>query len=138
MSGYEFSYDLERVHAFVQARTPINYVHGSQAIGLEKDGKLIAGVIYEAYNGVNVWMHVGAEPGAKWLTRGYLKAAFVYPFVQLGCKRVSGYVECWNMEARKFDEHLGFKQEALLRGIASDGGDAIVYVMRREDCRYVD
>ncbi|NVN99288.1 MAG: GNAT family N-acetyltransferase [Geobacteraceae bacterium] len=112
-------------------------VSGSQAIGLEKDGKLVAGVIYEGFNGFNVWMHVAAEPGRHWLTRDFLGAAFLYPFVQLNCNRVSGYVEAWNEDAKRFDEHLGFKQEAILKGAASDGGDVILYVMPREGCRYV-
>lgn len=126
-----------RVFAFVRQFTPVNLVEGLQAIGLEKDGELVAGVLYEGFNGHNVWMHVGAMPGKRWMTKEYLKAAFLYPFVQLKCSRVSGYVEAWNMDARKFDEHLGFKKEAVLSGAASDGGDVILYVMRREDCRYV-
>jgi RimJ/RimL family protein N-acetyltransferase len=131
-------YDFERVHEFVRAKTPINMVSGSQAIGLERDGELVAGVVYEGYNGHNVWMHVAAEPSKRWMTKEYLRACFLYPFLQLKCSRVSGFVEAWNMDARKFDEHLGFKQEATLKGAASDGGDVILYVMRREECRYVN
>lgn len=130
-------YDLDRVHAFVQERTPISMVSGSRAIGLERDGELVAGVIYEGFNGRNVWMHVAAEPSKRWMTKSYLRACFRYPFVQLGCDRVSGYVEGWNEAARKFDEHLGFRPEAVLRGAASDGGDVILYVMWREECKYV-
>ena len=135
--SYALDYDLERIHGFVSGFTPINRVSGSQGIGLEKDGRLVAGVIYEGFNGVNVWMHVGAEPGKRWMTKAYLRACFLYPFAQLGCRRVSGFVEAWNMDARRFDEHLGFRQEAMLQGAASDGGDVILYVMRREECRYV-
>ena len=126
-----------RVYDFVSQFIPVPIVSGMKGLGLEKDGELIAGVIYEGWNGVNVWMHVAAQPGAKWLTRDYLRYCFHYPFVELGCKRVSGYVEASNELARRFDEHLGFRQEAILEGAASDGGDVILYVMRREDCRYV-
>jgi NifB/MoaA-like Fe-S oxidoreductase len=42
------------------------------------------------------------------------------------------------MTAREFDENLGFQQEAVLKGAASDGGDVILYVMRKEDCKYVN
>lgn len=127
-----------RVYDFVRKHTAVNLVSGVQALGLERDGELIAGVLYDGFNGVNVWMHVAGEPGRKWLTRSFLRAAFAYPFIQLGCTRVSGYVEAWNREARRFDEHIGFTKEAVLRGAASDGGDVILYVMRREDCKYVD
>ncbi len=126
-----------RVYDFVKQYVPIPIVSGMKGLGLEKDGELIAGVVYEGFNGVNVWMHVAAEPGAKWLTRDYLRYCFHYPFVELGCKRVSGYVEDSNEFAKRFDEHLGFQREAVLKGAASDGGDVILYVMRREECRYV-
>ena len=125
------------VHDFVRKYTPVGITAGMQGIGLERDGRLIAGVLYEGFNGVNCWMHVAAEPGAKWLNRAFLRACFGYPFLQLKLKRVSGYVEASNLAARKFDEHLGFKREAVLRGAASDGGDVFLYVMRREKCKYV-
>jgi len=129
--------DAARVFDFVRQYTPVQEVAGTQGIGLERDGRLVAGVLYEGFNKHNVWMHVGAEPGCRWMTKLYLKTCFHYPFVTLGCSRVSGYVEAWNEAARRFDEHLGFKQEAVLKGAASDGGDVILYAMRREECRYV-
>lgn len=129
--------DPARVWAFVKQQVPVNVVSGMKGLGLERDGELIAGVLYEGYNGVNVWMHVAADQTKRWLNRDYLRYCFQYPFDELGCKRVSGYVEASNADARRFDEHLGFKQEAVLTGAASDGGDVILYVMRREDCRYV-
>lgn len=129
--------DPARVWGFCRQYIPIPIVANMKGLGLEREGELVAGVIYEGWNGVNIWMHVAAEPGKRWMTKEYLRYCFYYPFVELGCKRVSGYVEASNEVARKFDEHLGFKQEAVLNGAATDGGDVILYVMRREDCRYV-
>ena len=126
-----------RVFSFVNALTPLSMVAGMTAIGLERDGELIAGVVYEGINPHNAWMHVAAKPGARWLTRAYLTACFAYPFVQCGVKRVRGYVSATNLQARRFDEHLGFKPEAVLEGAAADGGDVVIYVMPRKDCRYV-
>lgn len=126
--------DALRVLRFVQQHIPLAACSNMTAIGLERDGELVAGVIYEGYNGHNVWMHV-AIPGR--ITKAYLRYCFYYPFIELGCRRVSGYVEASNAEARRFDEHLGFQQEAILSGAASDGGDVILYRMHRKDCRYV-
>lgn len=125
-----------RVWEFVRRQLPIPLVANMKGLGLERDGELIAGVLYEGFNGVNVWMHVATTPGKKW-THEFLRYCFYYPFVEMGCKRVSGAVEASNLVARRFDEHLGFKQEAVLSGAASDGGDVILYAMRREECRYV-
>lgn len=132
----EFS--TERVFTFVAGRVPLSRVEGMSAIGLERNGELIAGVVYEGFNGHNIFMHVAAQPGARWLTRSYLRACFAYPFEQCRVHRITGYVEANNLNARRFDEHIGFTEEARLRGAASDGGDAIIYVMYKKDCRYVD
>jgi RimJ/RimL family protein N-acetyltransferase len=129
--------DTKLVWAYVAKRVPVNASMNMKGLGLEKDGELIAGVLYEGYNGRNIWMHVAADPGRKWLNREYLRYCFHYPFVELGCSRVSGCVEASNLDARRFDEHLGFRQEAILKGAASDGGDLISYVMWREWCKYV-
>lgn len=126
-----------RVWAYVREQVPVNMVADMRGLGFEKNGELVAGVLYEGWNGVNVWMHVATTPGRRW-SMEFLRYCFYYPFVELGCKRVSGYVEASNTAARRFDEHLGFTQEAVLKGAAADGGDVIIYVMRREDCRYVD
>lgn len=135
--SYALDYDYERVFPFVQSLTAIKRVEGARAIGLAKDGEVIAGAIYEGYNGHNVWVHLAGSPGRKWMTRGFLYAGFAYPFLQLGCSRISGYVEAWNKDAIRLDEHFGYRREAVLHGAASDGGDVILYVMRREDCPYV-
>jgi RimJ/RimL family protein N-acetyltransferase len=126
-----------RVWAYVSDRIPVPVVAGMKGLGLERDGELVAGVIYEGFNGVNVWMHVAASPGRRWMNKEYLRYCFHYPFVEMGVQRVSGAVDASNLEARRFDEHLGFKQEAVLKGAAADGGDVILYVMRPEDCRFL-
>lgn len=137
-SRYALEFDTDVVLPFVQSRIEGLAPGGEFAtIGLKRDGGLIAGVVYEGYNRHNMWMHVAAIPGRHWLVRGYIKACFVYPFEVCKVQRVSGYVDDSNMEARRFDEHLGFRVEARLRGAANDGGDVLIYVMRREDCRYV-
>lgn len=130
--------DPARVWAFVKERVPIQCVAGMKGLGLERDDELVAGVVYEGFNGKNVWMHVAAEPGAKWMTREYLRYCFHYPFNEMGVQRVTGYVEASNELARRFDEHLGFRQEAVLKGAATDGGDVILYVMWKDECRYVN
>lgn len=138
MSAWRIVSDPPRVWEFVRQYAKVQYVHGMKALGLEKDGELVAGVLYEGFTGNNVWMHVGAIPGRAWLIRRYLRYTFQYPFDELGVRRITGYVEASNEEARRFNEHLGFRPEAVLKGAASDGGDVILYVMWREDCRYVD
>ena len=127
-----------RVWAFVNAIEPIFLQSGMKGLGWEVDGELVAGVIYDGYTGHNIWMHIAAKSGAThWLNRTALRAAFDYPFVQLQLPRVSGWVETSNARAIRFDEHLGFRREALLKGAGRKGEDVILYVMTNQECRYV-
>lgn len=135
--NFEIVSDRDRAYEFVTRFYPYNRTEWQKGICLLRDGEVVCGVIYDEFNGTNVFMHVAAEVGGKWLTRDFLRCAFHYPFVQLGVKRITGWVEAHNFKARRFDEHLGFKEEARLKGAGTNGVDVILYVMRREDCRYV-
>jgi RimJ/RimL family protein N-acetyltransferase len=135
---HAFEYDLALVLAFVQSRiVGLKHCDGMTAIGLRKDGELVAGAIFEGFNGRNVWVHLAGAPGARWMTRDYLRACFAYAFLVCGVQRLSGYVDASNTQARKLNEHFGYRIEATLAGAAADGGDVLIYMMRREDCRFI-
>ena len=139
VATHALEYDLEAVLPFVQRFLPgLARSDGMRAIGLRRDGELVAGAVFEGFNGQNVWAHIAAIPGARWLSRDFLRACFIYAFRVCGVQRVSGYVNESNLAARRFDEHLGFREEARLRGAAPDGSDVIVYVMWRQDCRFLE
>lgn len=127
-----------RVFAFVSQYMPMAMVAGMKGVGLEKDGELIAGVLYEGFNGQNVWAHLAGKPGKRWMNRQFLWYGFHYPFNEMGVKRISGYVNASNTEARRLNEHFGYQEEARLKGAAPDGGDVILYVMWRENCRFLE
>lgn len=133
MSTSRFISNPARVFAFVRQYAPVTVVSDMQGIGHERNGELIAGVLYENYNGQNVWMHIGAKPGTLWATKRFIYTVLHYPFVTMGCKRVSAHIEAGNLAARRFVEHVGFRLEAVLKNAASDGGDVTLYVMWRED-----
>jgi RimJ/RimL family protein N-acetyltransferase len=129
-------YDLPTVLAFVREHQPLLYVEGMQGIGLERDGELVAGVVFEGFSHYTIWMHMACAPGA-WASRRFVRACFAYPFRQLGVKAVRGYVNESNERALDIDFRLGFELEARLTEAAPDGGDILILVMRREACRYV-
>lgn len=105
-------------------------------IGWQAAGEIRAGVVYNDYNGVNLCMHVASDGTKQWLRREYLWTCFDYPFNQARVSRVTGLVGEGNIEARRFDEHLGFKLETRLKG-AHPTGDLLVYVMWRDDCKWL-
>lgn len=134
----QFEYDTARVMAFMRTLIPgLQVPADAVAMGLIRGGRLAAGVVFEGINSFNCWVHVAVKPGAR-VTRDALRAVFTYPFIVCGVRRVSGYVDESNSAARRFDEHLGFREETRLKGAAKDGGDVIVYVMWRHECRYLE
>lgn len=128
----------EQVAAWVAERVGTDeFGPGTVALGLEEDGKLIAGVVFNMYTKASICMHVAAEPGKRWMTKDFLWRSFAYPFIQLNCNRITGLVRVDNFDARRFDEHLGFKREGLVRRGCVDGTDMILYGMLREECRFL-
>lgn len=126
-----------RVYAYVASLMPMQMTAGMKGIGLERDGALVAGVLYEGFNAHNVWMHVASHVPGYWLTRGYLRVCFEYPFEQVGVRRIGVQVADSNSASRQFIGRLGFVREATVRGAARDGGDVGLYVMWRENCRFI-
>ncbi len=126
----------DRVGPWVCERLGGTWQAGDNAIGLEKNGELIAGVVFDNYLGRSICMHVAAS-GEWWLTREFLQAAFGYPFNQLGVHKIIGPVDSKNADARKFDEHLGFYLEATIKD-ANKLGDLLLYTMTRQQCRWVN
>lgn len=128
----------ERVMTWVGQRIDEDDFGKGVGIGLEEGGELVAGVVFNLYTGPSICMHVAAEPGRRWMTRDFLFRCFAYPFLQLQCNRITGLVRMDNLDAQRFDEHLGFKKEGILRKAASDGTDFILYGMLKEECRWLE
>jgi RimJ/RimL family protein N-acetyltransferase len=128
-----------RVVDFVTSLVEDLEFHGKvNTLGVESDGELIAGIIFENYTGSSISMHVAAVEGRQWITRDLLFRVFAYPFLQLDCNRVTGLVRADNLRAQKLDEHLGFVQEGVMRKAATDGTDYIIYGMLKEECRWLN
>ncbi len=104
------------------------------AIGRKVDGRLVAGVIYEDWNGANVSCHIRGI--GNWASKTFLWAIFDYPFNQLGVRRLTGLSDSANIRANEFIKRLGFSLECSLAG-ATPGGDLNIYRMTREECRYL-
>jgi RimJ/RimL family protein N-acetyltransferase len=134
----EFVYgEDDRVAQWAAARIGVKF-QKCTAIGVERNGELIAAVVYDRYSGNDLCMHVAAIPSARWATKDAMYRFFAYPFLQLGVTRVTGLVAADNAAARKFDEHIGFVFEGTMRRGMADGTDLIVYGMLRDECRWIN
>jgi RimJ/RimL family protein N-acetyltransferase len=125
-----------RVGEWVCARVGGSFDSSSAtAIGLERDEQLIAGVMFDHFNGRSVAMHVAGE-GGHWMTRDFARACFGYAFSQLGVKKVLGFVDSENQAAQRYDEHLGFRLEAVITD-AGKRGNLLIYSMTPDQCRWL-
>lgn len=108
-----------------------------QAIGqVDAEGNILVGVMYDGYTGSSIAIHSRCDEPKK-VSRDFYKAIFDYPFNKLKVKRLTGLVCITNKKAQKVNEHLGFKREAILADYFPEG-DAIVYIMRPEECRFLN
>lgn len=103
------------------------------AIGLERRGEVVAGVVYENWNGASFVCHIAVQG---LMTPAYLAAIFHYPFVHCGAEKLIAPVAQSNEESIKFVEKLGFIREATLSGAHPDGA-LLLYTMSRDACRFI-
>lgn len=105
------------------------------AIGIERDGALCGGCVFESFTGKSVLIHAAGD-GRRWMSREFVRAVFGYAFRQLGVHKLIGPVDSANTNSRRFIENLGFKPEAVVIDGARSG-DLILYTLRRQDCRFL-
>lgn len=129
--------DTMGVLAFVKEHVKVPASEGMAGIGLLRDGQLIAGTLYEGFNGTTVWCHIAAIPGRRWMTREYLRHIFEYPFEQLCVESIMVWVESTNKDSLRFCTNLGFSEEAVLRGAGANGVDVHLLRMWRNECRFI-
>lgn len=127
--------DADLVGPWVSEKTGGTWCKGrGTGIGRLKDGKLIAGVLYEDFTGANVVCHIAGDEG--WATRKFLGIIFSYPFNQLGVKRITAPVNSTNAKSILLMHRLGFTLEATLTQVIPDG-DLLLYRMFASECRFL-
>lgn len=131
-----YGHDAEVIE-WVGKRLDCNFESTDKAIGIARNGKIVAGVVYHNYRpGFNIEMSI-ASITPRWATKEVLRALFSYPFIQLGLPRVTGIAARDNASVRRFDERLGFVKEGIMRNAHSDG-DAVIYGMLKNECKYIE
>ncbi len=132
-----YVFDSERIGNWVCEKAGGIYQQNNICFGIEKNGELVVGVMYDGYTGENgsISMHWRVD-NPKLVTRFFYWMAFDYPFNTAKVKRVTGLVDANNTHAIRVDEKLGFKCEARLVDYFPKG-DALVYRMFRNDCRFL-
>jgi RimJ/RimL family protein N-acetyltransferase len=123
------------VRAWVAKRIGIRGFGPSTAIGVQKDGQLIAGAVYHDYRDGQVEASLSAD-SPKWATRSVLFSLFAYPFIQMDANRLLVTCDESNKKAMKMNRQLGFTPEGILRQMYYPN-DAIIWGMLKDECKWL-
>ncbi|MFA6039906.1 MAG: hypothetical protein WC733_00200 [Methylophilus sp.] len=132
--------DKERINQWawklVGRETPFYPPSKFNAFGIEKDGEIIAGVIFDSFsNEARCSMHC-AGIGKYWLTKQFLFTCFDYVFRVAKCKVVINTIAAKNESSINFTKHIGFKEVCRIKDGDGDD-DLVILVMHRDDCMYL-
>lgn len=81
----------------------------------DEDGNILACVVYTGYETfretgeAQCWASIAGLPKTRWCTRKFVKAILSYPFEHLGVGVLRTMCAKSNMDARRFNEHLGLR-----------------------------
>ena len=127
----------DRLLPWAQERIGVTFRTDAYTLGLEKDGELVAVVVYDNFSDGDCNMHIASDGTRAWMNKSLLVSAFAYPFMQLGLRRVTGMVPAHNADALAFDEHLGFVREGFHPQAGPGGTDLITLGMLKSACRFI-
>jgi len=120
----------DRVAKFVGARVDAIIYPPFTAMGIERDGEIIGGVVFNCFTGPDVEVTVA---GRGW-TRGFLSSVGAYVFGQLGCVRAQITTE--QESVARLAERLGGRREGVLRDKFGRGRDGIVIGVLEQEYKF--
>ncbi len=119
-----------RISCFLADRLNALFYPPFTMMGIEKHGGIIAGVLFNNYEGTDIHATIA---GHGW-TRRFLREMGRYLFEQIGVERFTGITEHQNVV--DIVQRLGGQKEGVLRRHFGPGRDGIVCGVLREEYRY--
>jgi RimJ/RimL family protein N-acetyltransferase len=108
----------------------------SRAIGIIRNQTLAAAAIFHHYRPPDIEISF-VTATKRWATPQAVRAIMRYPFLQLGCKRLTAITKATNQPTRAFLCRLGFHLEGLHPDVFDDD-DAVSYgLLRRDAARWL-
>ena len=130
-----YNHDAAIAH-WVGQRLGVSDFGPCKAIGVFRKGEIVAGCVFSQFRPPNIEISF-ATTTPKWATKQVIRDILRYPFLQLGCKRVTCITEATNQHARAFLCRLGFHEEGV-HPDALETGDAITFgLLRRDAARWL-
>lgn len=120
----------DRVVEFVAKECGVSFIPPMTCMGIEKDGEIIAGVVFNVFESCDVHMSVA---GHGW-TKGFLADVGHYAFDVLNCERITAITE--QPKVVRLAERLGGQIEGLMRNHFGRGRDAYVVGFLRDEWKF--
>lgn len=124
----------EQLLCWAEARLP--YVGGGLSragaipVGVLRDDKLVAVVIFHQRRAATIEASVAADT-PRWATRQVFAALLAYPFLVLGCGRLTLIIAAKNRRSKRLARGVGFVEEGFHPGWFQDD-DALTFGMTRQ------
>lgn len=104
------------------------------ALGVELNGRLIMGLVYNDYHPEHRTIALSfAADSPMWATRENIAVLLAYPFVQLGVYKAWIATRIDNIRSLKTTDHIGFKREGVLAHHFGPGTHAVISRMLEPD-----
>lgn len=122
----------ERVSKFVGSKINKIIYPPFTAMGIEKDGQIVVGAVFNCFTGHDLSVTVAGDKGS--FTRGFIRAVGEYVFDQLGCLRMS--ITTNQPEVIEIAHRLGAHTDGHKRNHFGQGQDATLLGILREDWKF--
>lgn len=119
----------DRVARYVAARCSAQLLPPFTVMGLERDGEIIAGVVFNSFTERDVEVTVAGERGA--FSRTFLKSVGEYVFGIVNCTRIS--ITTRQGSVCDIAQRLGAKMEGVKRDHYGPGQDAYLLGILKAD-----
>jgi hypothetical protein len=95
----------DSVGVWVAEQTTGSYHCNSSAIGLEREGQIVAGVIYESFMDTTITCHIAV---AGRMNKTFIAAIFNYPFIVCNVEKIVVPITEENDKSIKLVKNMGF------------------------------
>lgn len=108
------------------------------AIGVKNNDEIIAGAVYSNYRDFDIEFTI-ASISPKWCQKGTLSALLYYPFIQLGCVRMTSTIAFDDKRTLRLAKGIGFEIEGLLKKGFDGKKDALILgIMKEQAMRWIN
>lgn len=126
----------QKVVQMITQKVGVTALSNSTAFGFYEEGELIGGVAFYEYRMQDIVFSGYMDKGGSF-TKQMFRKLYYYPFIQLGCHRVTAYTEVDNREANLFLRRMGFTKEGRIREVSDSLKDINVYGMLKRECKWI-